>query len=148
MKGFCLFTLSLFLFGGLVAEPASAFRFIPFIAEFEPSGSGANRTYTVENTSDNRIAVEISVYKRGMNLDGTDRLQDADDDFIVYPTQVVLEPNRKQAIRVQFIGEPAPDRELAYRIVAEQLPVELDIEPASRGRLRRGGTWMGNTARR
>ena len=129
MKGFCLFTLSLFLFGGLVAEPASAFRFIPFIAEFEPSGSGANRTYTVENTSEDRIAVEVSVHKRGMNLDGTDRLQDADDDFIVYPTQVVLEPHRKQAIRVQFIGDPAPDRELAYRIIAEQLPVELDAEP-------------------
>ncbi len=129
MKRFWLFTLSLFLFGGLAAEPASAFRFIPFIAEFEPSGSGANRTYTVENTSDDRIAVEISIYRRGMNLDGSDRLGDADDDFIVYPTQVVLEPHRKQAIRVQFIGDPAPDHELAYRIIAEQLPVELDSEP-------------------
>ncbi len=129
MKRFWLFTLSLFLFGGLLAGTASAFRFIPFTAEFEPSGSGANRTYTVENTSDDRIAVEISVYRRGMNLDGTDRLQDADDDFIVYPTQVVLEPHRKQAIRVQFIGDPTPARELAYRIIAEQLPVELDSEP-------------------
>jgi fimbrial chaperone protein len=63
-----------------------------------------------------------------MNLDGSDRLQDADDDFIVYPTQVVLAPHRKQAVRVQFIGEPEPDTELAYRIIAEQLPVHLKEE--------------------
>ncbi len=129
MKGFFFFTLSLFLFGALAAEPASAFRFIPFTAEFEPFGSGANRTYTIENTSNEPIAVEVSVHKRGMNLDGSDRLQDADDDFIVYPTQVVLPPNQKQAVRVQFIGDPNPTAEVAYRIIAEQLPIDLDEKP-------------------
>ena len=32
---------------------------------------------------------------------------------------------QEQAIRVQWIGDPAPAQELAYRLIAEQLPIDL-----------------------
>ncbi len=120
--------LCLALLLSLAPLPAQAFRFVPFTAELDPSGPGANQTFKVENNSSERIAVEISVFRRGMNLDGSDELSEADDDFVVFPSQIVLEPEQSQNVRVQWIGDPKPETELAYRIVAEQLPI--DLEPA------------------
>ena len=131
-----LFPLCIGLLLCLAPFPAEAFRFIPFTAEFDPSGTGANQTFRVENNSADRIAVEISVFRRQMNLDGSDELTEAEDDFVVFPTQIVLEPKQSQIVRVQWIGDPKPERELAYRIIAEQLPVDLEPLEASGGSVR------------
>ena len=93
-----LFPLCIGLLLCLAPFPAEAFRFIPFTAEFDPSGTGANQTFRVENNSADRIAVEISVFRRQMNLDGSDELTEAEDDFVVFPTQIVLEPKQSQIV--------------------------------------------------
>jgi fimbrial chaperone protein len=77
------------LLASLLPVRAEAFRFVPFTADFAPSGPGANQTFRVENNSEEPIAVEISVHRRAMNLDGSDALTPADDDFVVFPAQVV-----------------------------------------------------------
>ena len=125
---------ALFLLLGSLLLPvqAHAFRFIPFTADFTPSGPGANQTFRVENNSSEPIAVEISVHRRAMNLDGSDALTPAEDDFVVFPAQVVLQAQESQIVRVQWAGDAAPKHELAYRIIAEQLPVELG-PPAGTG---------------
>ena len=58
-------------------------------------------------------------------LDGIETNQDANDDFIVYPPQLIVPPGTQQVIRVTWIGEPEPPIELAYRLIAEQLPINL-----------------------
>jgi fimbrial chaperone protein len=40
----------------------------------------------------------------------------------------VLLAGENRAIRLQYVGEPAPASELPYRMVAEQLPVEIGDE--------------------
>ena len=65
------------------------------------------------------------MFARAMEPNGTDRLTPADDAFIVYPEQIVLMPGQDQSVRVQYMGDASPDAELAYRLVAEQLPVDL-----------------------
>lgn len=97
--------------------------------DFKPSGRGANRTFRVENDSAETIAVQVSMKTREMAPDGKETHRDAEDDFIVYPSQIVLKPKGVQAVRVKWIGNAKPDRELAYRIVAEQLPVNLSKQP-------------------
>ena len=131
-----LFPLCLGLLLCVAPLPAEAFRFIPFTADFDPSGPGANQTFRVENNSGKQIAVEISVFRRLMNLDGSDELTEADDDFVVFPTQIVLEPEQSQIVRVQWIGDADPEHELAYRIIAEQLPVDLEPAEESGGSVR------------
>ena len=131
-----LFSLCLGFLLCLAPLPAAAFRFIPFTADFDPSGPGANQTFRVENNSDAQIAVEVTVFRRLMNLDGSDELTEAEDDFVVFPTQIVLEPERSQIVRVQWIGNPEPEQELAYRIIAEQLPVDLEPSEGSGGSVR------------
>ena len=131
-----LLALGLCVLAWLPPGEADAFRFMPFTVEFAPTGPEANQSFRVENNSDEPIAVEISMFKREMNVDGTDRLTEAEDDFVVFPAQIVLEPRETQAIRVQWTGEAQPERELAYRIIAEQLPIDLDPAVPNAGNMR------------
>ena len=109
-------------------QPAHAFKLSPIVMDFAPSGREANQSFRVENDSEQRVAIQISMLKRDMELDGKEINSDGDNDFIVHPTQILLEPKSTQTIRIKWIGERNSDKELAYRIVAEQLPVNLTKE--------------------
>ncbi len=117
------------LFLALVrVNPAMAFQFRPMSQVFAPSGADAIRSYQVVNDEDDRIAVEVTVVERHMNLDGEETYQPAEDDFLIYPAQIILEPGATQVVRVTWLGDPEPAQELAFRLVAEQLPINL-VDP-------------------
>ena len=109
-------------------NPALAFQLRPMSQVFAPSGSGATRTYQIVNNQEKRIAVEVTVVERQMSLDGAETYQPAEDDFLIYPTQMILEPGAVQVVRVSWLGDPLPEQELAFRLVAEQLPINL-VDP-------------------
>lgn len=115
----CLFLL-------LPAPTAPAFTMAPIRMEFEPTGRGANQAFRLENDSTNIVPVQISMLTREVALDGSETNAIAEDDFLVYPQQVMLKPGQAQTIRVKWLGNPKPQKELAYRILAEQLPVNLE----------------------
>ena len=96
--------------------------------DFEPAGRGANRNFRIENPTDEPVAVQISILKRSMDIDGNETYVPADSDFTVYPPQTVLRPKQSQTIRVMWLGKVKPAKELNYRILAEQLPVNLSKE--------------------
>jgi fimbrial chaperone protein len=102
---------------------AYAFELTPISREFAPTGRQATQSYQVRNPSNEVIAVEITVVHRLVDLAGQESHQDAEDDFLIYPPQMLLQPGQAQTVRVTWLGDPAPDQELAYRLVAEQLPV-------------------------
>ena len=105
--------------------PASAFQLRPMSRVFAPSGNGSTQSYDIVNDSDEPLAVELSVMNRQMDLDGAETQTAADDDFLIYPSQIVLNPGETQTVRVTWLGDPQPTTELAYRLVAAQVPVEL-----------------------
>ncbi|HYE01545.1 MAG TPA: fimbria/pilus periplasmic chaperone [Alphaproteobacteria bacterium] len=127
--------LALTLLAGL-AGPAQAFRLVPIEMELAPSGREATQTFRLENDAAEPVAIEITVMAREMGETGEDRLTEAADRFVVYPEQVVLQPNQSQSVRVQWVGEQAPPRELAFRLIAEQLPVDLGRAPPTGGQVR------------
>ncbi|ASC71339.1 hypothetical protein XM38_022910 [Halomicronema hongdechloris C2206] len=106
-------------------NPALAFQLKPISQVFAPIGEGATKSYEVVNDSDERIAVEVSVVERNMDIDGQESYEPADEDFLVYPPQMILEPQSVQTVRVTWLGDPDPSQELTYRLVAEQLPINL-----------------------
>ena len=112
----------LWLFG---IPAARAFKLVPITMEFEPAGRGASRVFHVENDSDEQVAIQVSILTRTMSLDGKEVNTPEEDDFIVYPTQILLKPRQVQAVRVKWVGNARPEREIAYRILAEQLPINL-----------------------
>ena len=110
------------------AQPAHGFKLVPIVMDFAPSGRDASQAFRVENDSEQRVAAQISMLKRDMELDGKEINADGDDDFVVHPSQILLGPKETQTVRVKWVGERKPSQELAYRIVAEQLPVNLTKE--------------------
>lgn len=123
-------------FGLLAWQPAQAFRLVPIEMEFAPSGRGATQIFRVENDRSEPAAIEVRVMAREMSADGEDRLTPADESFVVHPAQIVLMPGQGQSVRVQWAGEAAPAKELAFRLIAEQLPVDLGQAPPQGGQVR------------
>lgn len=109
----------------LVPMSGSAYDLKPMVIELRASGSGSSSGMTVTNTHDVPIAIEVTVHRREQQPDGTDKLVLETKDVIVNPPQMVIQPGASQSIRVQWVGTPNPEKELAYRIVTEQLPIRL-----------------------
>src|ERR1044072_6580605 len=79
----------------LVSIPAAhAFKLVPIRVEFEPTGRGVNQTFRLENESSNSVPVQLSMLTRQMDLDGNETNAPAEDDFLVYPPQILLKPNQ------------------------------------------------------
>lgn len=116
--------------------PAGAFKLTPIEMVFEPAGRGATRTFQITNAHDRPIAVEIRLAARDMTLSGEDVLSDAEDSFAVFPAQAIVLPGKSQTVRVQWLGDPAPERELAFRMLAEQLPIDLNRDASDGARLK------------
>lgn len=113
-----------------------ALSFTPIEMDFTPSGRGTTQIYRIENTQAEVAAVEMSVKNRKMQVNGEDQLSDAEDDFSIFPTQVVLQPGQTQTVRVQYIGAANLTSEKAYRLIAEQLPIDIGQGPQNGGRMR------------
>lgn len=126
MRAFLL-TIFALIFSVATVDEAIAFRFTPFRAMFQPSGSGASRLFTVENNTDIPASVQISIMTRDVDIDGHEKNLSAEQDFMIYPAQIVLKPHASRSVRVQWVGSPSLKEEKSYRIIAEQLPVNLDM---------------------
>lgn len=112
----------------LAAGDADAFRFSPFRAKFEPSGPESNQLFLVENNTRVPASVQIRIADRRIDVDGGETTRDNEKDFAIYPAQMILQPQSNRSVRVQWIGDPNLKEEKAYRIIAEQLPVNLSRE--------------------
>ncbi|MFQ3619718.1 MAG: fimbria/pilus periplasmic chaperone [Spirochaetales bacterium] len=110
----------------------SSFSLEPITADLSPVGPQSVQTFRLTNPSNEPIALRIQVFTRDLNEEGREINQPADTLFTVYPSRVLLNPRAIQLVRVQWRGDPNPSRELAFRVVVEQLPVEFG-ESRSRG---------------
>src|SRR3546814_18060997 len=116
----------------------------PLFIETQPGQSAAVR---VRNSSSVRQTVEVSIAERVANEAGEVIRVPADDDFILFPPQGVIEANGVQVFRAQSIN-PAIDRSKSYYITVRQLHVDLTMKPGpSRSEERRVGKECVSTCR-
>ncbi|HTI99467.1 MAG TPA: fimbria/pilus periplasmic chaperone [Dongiaceae bacterium] len=113
---------------GLALVSARAFTLTPISATLAPAGHGAAASFRVENSSSNRVAFQITMITREMDEDGNETYEPATNFFTVFPPQGIIPAGQRQNIRVVWKGPTEVTNELAYRIVAEELPVTLDPE--------------------
>lgn len=125
-----LFATILFLLTFCLAVPSHAFQFKPITVDFTPTGKNATRSFLVSNEGKKSIAIQITVMSREVDLDGNEVREEVED-FIVYPSQLILLPGDAQTVRVSWAGSPNPSKELAYRIIGEQLPIFVEEEAPS-----------------
>ncbi|MEO9599547.1 fimbria/pilus periplasmic chaperone [Parasphingorhabdus sp.] len=108
--------------------PAFSYDMKPIVIQLAPTGAGATQSVVLTNTHDVPIAIEVRAYTRAQNPDGTENRAPEDDDLIITPPQMVIAPKASQSFKVRWIGEPAPDKEIAFRLVSSQLPIKFRDE--------------------
>ena len=112
----------------VLGAPSSAYEVNPMVMELRPTGQGSSASGVITNSHDVPIAIEIQVFARTQNPDGSDRLVAENEDVIVTPPQTVIQPGESQTFRVSWVGDQAPTKEIAYRLVTNQLPIRFKEE--------------------
>ena len=103
---------------------ASAFEFTPSVMIYSPDGRGSTQKYDIYNSSPTSIPIEISAVQREMTDDGKE-IYKPTKDFNVYPRLFDLKPGESRTVKVTYVGDKKITQEHAYRIIAEQLKVDL-----------------------
>ncbi len=90
------------------------------------SGGGKNNTalFTVQNDSDEPLAIQLEVRVRDMAVDGKEKHPETDD-FLIFPDQLILGPKKRRVVKVKWLKGELKDTEKAYRLIAEQLPIDV-----------------------
>jgi fimbrial chaperone protein len=114
------------IFSFLICLDAYAFKFSPMSTSIGIKAGKNSTLFYLENDSDQAIAVTASLLKREMSVEGIETNVKISDELSVYPSQLIIPPNEKRSVKVTWTGKTIPPMESAYRLVAEQLPIELD----------------------
>lgn len=107
------------------AQSASGQRVEPMRFELQTVGSGAQTTLRVTNTRTFPITIEAVPSLLSIDEEGAETLASADDDFLIFPPQAVIEPGQTQSFRVRYLGDGTLEASRAYRIGMNQLPIDM-----------------------
>lgn len=119
----------------LLSVSAFAYQLSPLSATYDPSGAGSARVYTITNDSDSPIAIEINAFSRNIDLDGNEYTEDASAYFQIQPRRMIIRPQSSQLVRVQYRGPQTVTREMAYRIISEQIPYSQGAREEGTGQM-------------
>lgn len=101
-----------------------AFSLTPMVSEFEVEGSKSSVSFVLQNPSNEDVAIKAQVLARGEDEAGKETRQSTSD-FSLFPEQLVLKAGETRNLRVAYMGEKELNQEKAYRLVVEQLPINL-----------------------
>ena len=84
----------------------------------------------VINDSSQYQAFDIEMKQRRYTEDGVEKLTDEDDNFIVVPSQALIEPGKSQAVTISWVGKiPVEgDKEQSFRLLVQQLDIAEALE--------------------
>lgn len=109
----------------LLLTLCSAFTFSPMSESIKIEENQKTAQYFIENPTDQKMAIELTVKEREMNEKGEENLSDTTE-MQIFPPQVIIPPGDKRTIRVNWTGKVPPSKEKNFRVIAEQL--DLDVE--------------------
>lgn len=85
-----------------------------------------NATLILKNPSSHVRAFEIKILNRQMDLNKKDILTQNETDFIVIPSQILLNANSEEIVNITYIGNKDIDFEKAFRLKIEEVYIEFD----------------------
>jgi fimbrial chaperone protein len=112
--------------GLALSSAADAARVSPMIVDLEPSGNGSVARVELTNDAARDIPFEVRVMHGEISEAGELTLTPADDDFLVFPAQAIIQSNTQQVFRLQYVGEPNLARSDIYYMSIQQVPVQLE----------------------
>ena len=122
--------LQVFLLTTLFLKCSSGFAqsVEPMIFELEPIGGASTETLRIDNPGSGPITLEIVPLKITFDEYGNESHEAAEDDFLIYPPQTIVQAGSTQVVKVKYIGDPEIQNSKAYRISINQLPVDLKTD--------------------
>jgi fimbrial chaperone protein len=111
-----------FLLGA--APSAYATSVSPMHLEMMSVGHAGRSQFTVANTGTEPMPMETTVKRVDIDENGTSHQTPADEDFLVFPTQIIIPPGGSQVFRVQWVGEPNLASSQTYMIGVSQIPLK------------------------
>lgn len=109
-----------------------AFKFNPMSQSLELSEGKKSAQFTVENDSAESMAIELTVKERKMDTSGKETLP-ATSELSIFPPQIIIPSKEKRTIRVVWNGSTKLTEEKSFRVVAEQLPLNVDKKKRGTG---------------
>ena len=112
----------------LLASPmlAQAARVAPMIVELEPVGRQSVARIELTNDNDRDIPYEVRMVLGEISETGELMMTAADDQFLVFPTQAIVESRSQQVFRIQYVGDPEMAQSTVYYMSIQQIPVEFE----------------------
>ena len=101
------------------------YQVTPMIYDMAPAGKNAASVIRITNTQAQPITVEIQAEKRLFDEAGKESREPADEKFVLFPPQAIVQPGATQAVRVQYVGPQTLDKSETYTVTVRQVPVQL-----------------------
>ncbi len=102
----------------------TGFSLTPMSQVIELESNQKQAQFLLDNPTSEPMAVEISLRDRIQKEDGSEDTP-VTKDLAAFPPQLIIPPKEKRTVRIQWLGEK-PKVERAFRVVAEQLPLQVD----------------------
>jgi len=108
----------------------ASFELRPFVVRLQASQGQLTGFVDVQTTQSLKpVAVEISVHERSINMEGQEEAETPEtQDIVVYPSQLVVYPGKKVRVQVAWAGKQAPVADIAYVLLAREVPIEGQTE--------------------
>jgi fimbrial chaperone protein len=105
---------------------AHAFKLTPMVNTIDLR-PGKNTTLgTIYNENNLPAAIQLTVFKRSINLEGKESQIEEFDEVNVYPPQVIVPPMGKKTFKITYTGSNIVKVERSYRVLAEESAVDLN----------------------
>lgn len=121
------------IFSALLTAPlaaARAFDVVPTVTVIELPRDARGATIVVSNPRTVPLPISIEIVERQVNEDGTETQTPADELFRIFPGQAIIEPGKRQTIRVIWQG-PLPEKSRSFTLYAGEVPVDVASGSAS-----------------
>lgn len=116
---------------------ALAYTVEPTVLKLGGSGGDSSAFLRLSNRAAQPVAIEVAINEFDRDLDGRGIVgREADEDFIVYPAQLILMPGDETSVQVRWIGDVVSDVERAFALTTREVAIprkESDASEASEG---------------
>lgn len=114
-----------------------AYTVEPSVLQLGGSGGDSSAFLRLSNRADQPVAIEIAINEFDRDIDGRGIVgREAEEDFIVYPAQVILMPGDETSVQVRWIGEVVSNVERAFTLTTREVAIprkEQESSEASEG---------------
>ena len=106
-----------------ISQPLQAYYVTFTDNKLDPGAGKKTLSLYVTNDGDKMLPIEVRPATREQDEMGNEINNETDDIFIV-PFQLLLPPFSEQSVSIQWVGDSLVEKEKAYRIIVDPIPVK------------------------